>query len=139
MILERLDQTHLESADRDISKCEDKWAALPEFMTIDYLKYMLGREREFIMQVEPESDAKELEWGFFSGQLEKGKVVADAFHLYRVKTNLPKCPHCGASFLRAQGSLSRKDNKTMICSECGEAEAINEYRNELLKRRKEPV
>jgi predicted RNA-binding Zn-ribbon protein involved in translation (DUF1610 family) len=44
-----------------------------------------------------------------------------------VKT-LKKCPRCEVNILKggAKDSLSRKDNKTMICSDCGTAEAIEE-------------
>lgn len=39
------------------------------------------------------------------------------------------CPRCQDTFLDprpARNALSRKDNKTIICSDCGTAEAIEE-------------
>lgn len=36
------------------------------------------------------------------------------------------CPKCGKTF-KGVGALSRRDNKTEICSECGRKEAINDY------------
>lgn len=36
------------------------------------------------------------------------------------------CPKCGKTF-EGVGALSRRDNKTEICSECGRKEAINDY------------
>lgn len=37
-----------------------------------------------------------------------------------------KCPRCGNEYDELL-SLSRIDNKTMICDECGIAEAIEDY------------
>ena len=133
MILERLNRDYFNSVNRDLSKCEDEWSPLPEFMTMDFLKDMLERERDAVLKTELETDAEELKWEFFSKQLEEGKVVADMFCLYRVKNDLPKCPKCGASLRRTQGTLSRSDNKTMICSDCGESEILLEYELELLR------
>ena len=36
------------------------------------------------------------------------------------------CPVCGAEF-EGPGALSRKDNKTEICSVCGVAEALADF------------
>ena len=36
-----------------------------------------------------------------------------------------KCPSCGKEFERLL-ALSRKDNKTMICDECGVKEALDD-------------
>lgn len=39
------------------------------------------------------------------------------------------CPKCQSTFLStkaAENALSRKDNKTMICSDCGTAEALED-------------
>ncbi len=51
-----------------------------------------------------------------------------------------KCPKCGKDFLRLL-AVSREDNKTMICDECGTKEALeavgmmegNGQREEILK------
>lgn len=37
------------------------------------------------------------------------------------------CPRCGREFERLL-ALSRKDNKTMICDQCGTEEAMDNYR-----------
>lgn len=45
------------------------------------------------------------------------------------KVILDLCPRCKQEYLspkRAENALSRKDNKTMICSDCGTAEALEE-------------
>ena len=37
-----------------------------------------------------------------------------------------KCPICGKYYM-GQGAISRIDNKTEICSDCGVNQAINDY------------
>ncbi len=45
---------------------------------------------------------------------------------------MKKCPSCGGQ-IEGIGALSRKDNKTEICSNCGTMEALEEW-----KRREDP-
>ena len=48
-----------------------------------------------------------------------------------------KCPRCGA-VITLYPAISRKDNKTEICSDCGVIEAIEEYikhKNKLVQKR----
>lgn len=43
---------------------------------------------------------------------------------------MKKCPRCGLNTLRPEkvmNALSRRDNKTYICSDCGTAEAMEDY------------
>lgn len=42
--------------------------------------------------------------------------------------NKVKCPNCGR-IITDRGALSRKDNKTTVCSKCGLKEAISDYLN----------
>lgn len=37
------------------------------------------------------------------------------------------CPRCGTEFLVHLAALSRRDNKTLICSECGTMEAMEDF------------
>lgn len=46
-----------------------------------------------------------------------------------------KCPNCGYP-IYGYPALSRKDNKTEICSNCGIAEAMNAYINFLYSNEK---
>lgn len=39
-----------------------------------------------------------------------------------------KCPNCGR-IITDRGALSRKDNKTIVCSKCGLKEAVSDYIN----------
>ena len=38
-----------------------------------------------------------------------------------------KCPRCGKTYTE-QPALSRRDNKTEICPDCGFREAMDDYR-----------
>ena len=42
-----------------------------------------------------------------------------------------RCPKCGRIFT-SPPALSRKDNKTEICSDCGTKEALEAFRNHIL-------
>lgn len=37
------------------------------------------------------------------------------------------CPRCGKTYYEYP-ALSRKDNKTLICPDCGQKEALEDYR-----------
>ena len=39
-----------------------------------------------------------------------------------------KCPHCGEQMSKFP-ALSRRDNKTLICSDCGKLEALIDIMN----------
>lgn len=39
---------------------------------------------------------------------------------------MAKCPKCGKRYPKGKGALSRRDNKTEICSQCGFNEAIED-------------
>ena len=50
--------------------------------------------------------------------------------------NMKQCPSCGKMFPRLL-ALSRKDNKTMICDNCGVAEAMQEFVKNLQSKKEE--
>lgn len=39
------------------------------------------------------------------------------------------CPKCKKFFFDELGAISRRDNETLICSECGTEEALEDYKN----------
>lgn len=43
------------------------------------------------------------------------------------------CPKCGRLFQKGRGALSRLDNETEICSDCGTIEALEQWK-EILER-----
>lgn len=56
-----------------------------------------------------------------NGEIIKGKGI-------EVKLEgTDKCPKCGKGFLEGGGALSRKDNMTELCSDCGREEAMEDF------------
>lgn len=43
-----------------------------------------------------------------------------------MKKEIKKCPKCGRRF-EGIGAISRRDNKTEICSDCGVVEAMADF------------
>lgn len=52
------------------------------------------------------------------------------------KNKIRKCPMCG-EYYKGAPAISRKDNKTEICGNCGVAEAMIDYYKYILKGGKE--
>lgn len=49
------------------------------------------------------------------------------------KAKKPRCPRCSGpmdSVITARNALSRKDNRTYVCSYCGSAEAMLQHAGE---------
>lgn len=53
-------------------------------------------------------------------------------------SNKKICPNCGFP-IYGHPAISRKDNKTEICSNCGTAEAFSAFQNYLHKKLKDSV
>ena len=49
---------------------------------------------------------------------------------------IKKCPFCGRPYFGI-GAISRRDNKTEICSECGTGEAMYDWFSYLKKKEEE--
>lgn len=60
--------------------------------------------------------------------VETGCVLYLPLGYMRAKNDLPKCPRCGCSIMdEAHQAVSRYDNTTVICSDCGTIEAMENY------------
>lgn len=57
--------------------------------------------------------------------IKAGKTVETPVTSFRLAEGTV-CPKCGAKFIDVCGALSRRDNKTKICSPCGTQEAIED-------------
>lgn len=112
----------------DFSKCEDKWTLMPED-SIEKLKTIFQALREVVEQLHPEEYYPIYEEEVFLNRLRLGQTVEDMYNVYRVKTTLDKCPICGASIFEGTFAISRRDNKTEICSNCGMKEAVEDFSN----------
>jgi predicted RNA-binding Zn-ribbon protein involved in translation (DUF1610 family) len=58
-------------------------------------------------------------------QLKEGKIIYMPLIMFRAVVGDKTCPLCGATF-EGLGALSRKDNATEICSDCGTNEAMED-------------
>ena len=119
--LEQLPLMTLLSAMNDFSACESEWnpitgeVAEKSFNTDITVAQQLGKDTSRMM---PWDEVKKL--------LDAGKAVSCGMGIIRKRTDYPKCPRCGSSII-GLGALSRIDNKTTLCSSCGEAEAFEDF------------
>lgn len=131
MIIERVSRREWEKAKKDFVKLEHMWTADPKYTSESVLKESLKQQREAVMTTSPGENAEELIWENFIDKINRGRVAADMFCLYRKRTNDYKCPVCGASVPDGTEALSRRDNKTEICSDCGLREAFDDLAGRL--------
>jgi len=64
-----------------------------------------------------------------------GRTIDTPMLLFRLAEGTV-CPLCGAKFQEVAGALSRRDNKTRICSDCGMREALEDLKNFQSKKEK---
>lgn len=57
-----------------------------------------------------------------------GRTIDTPILLFRLAEG-EECPKCGAKFQETAGALSRRDNRTKICSDCGTREALEDLNN----------
>lgn len=87
--------------------------------------------REIIQEANDEvHKAENFEEEYVKERLSEGKIVYTPMILFRGVVGTEVCPLCGSTFEDGMGSLSRKDNETFICSDCGTEEAMNELFSE---------
>ena len=124
--IEKLSLKELKSHFDDYSKCEDKWTLMSED-SIEKLKTIFKSLREVVKQLHPEEYYPIYEEEVFLNRLRLGQTVEDMYNVYRIRTSLEKCPYCGSSIFEGTFAISRRDNKTIICSNCGMKEAIEDF------------
>ena len=118
---EKLSEDVLNEAHQNYAECEEHWMPIQE----DVVKTCLKVAREVLAlqgdnpDIMAEAPCMEL--------LEAGRVVHVPFGYIRKYTTMDKCPRCGASIPDGMAALSRYDNKTYICDQCGTAEAMEDY------------
>lgn len=96
--------------------------------TLEEALIMCNLTREIIIKTKDQvHKAEHFEEEYVKEQLTKGKVLYTPMLLIRGVIGAEVCPLCGATFETGMGALSRKDNKTVLCSECGIEEAVREY------------
>lgn len=124
MKIERLPESIYNENFGDFLRCEDKWEEIEEEVAFKFIEsaYKLSLEceknpRDFLK----EESARKM--------LKEGQVIRLPFFFIREKNSKDKCPLCGCSFNYELGSISRRDNNTTICSNCGMKEALEDFNN----------
>lgn len=113
---EFLSKEEYDSAFGSFAVCEGKWRGLSEetyHVFIKALSVVTPHVEQAINKAAKDT-------------LDAGHVLSIPIGFIRLTTNADKCPKCGGSILDF-GALSRYDNKTRICSECGVAEALENH------------
>lgn len=116
----------------DYSACENKWRNLKDIITtnkapLDFVKERFSTMRKIIEENYPNEYYPIYEEEVFTNALLLGKTIEDMMTIYRIRTNEMKCPLCGASIFGTRYAISRKDNKTHICPDCGLNESIEDF------------
>lgn len=112
----------------DYKRCESKWNLLPN-NPIDFVKQRFAEMRKILAENYPKVYYPYYEEEVMLNNLKQGKTVEDMTHIYRIQTKYEKCPLCGCSLFGMQYAISRRDNKTHICSDCGQQEAMQDMMN----------
>ena len=105
---------------RDFAACANDWNTLSEedaksFCASAYqVTVRIGQPREYLI------------WDNAQKHMADGIAISLPIGFLRLKTGLPKCPRCGNSIMDT-GALSRIDNETVLCSDCGMREAMEDY------------
>lgn len=101
-------------------KCKDLWKDMDE----DKVKNLFSMA--YKLSCETEKEPREyLIWENAIQYLNDGLVIRLPFHFIRLKNDLNKCPLCGCSY-KGLGAISRRDNETEICGNCGTKEAMED-------------
>lgn len=123
--IEKLSLETLHKNFDDFASCEGQWTQM-EDNSIETLKKIFHSLRVVVEQLHPEEYYPVYEEEVFLNKLRLGQTVEDMYNVYRVKTNLEKCPICGSSIFEGTFAISRRDNETLICSRCGTKEAFED-------------
>lgn len=125
MKFERLFENILSSKFSNWAACEQDW----EEVTEEFVKKDLAAAYTVTCQMQQERPW--LKWENAELLFTEGKIISVPFKYYRAKNLNPKCGLCGCSIMDTPEApaISRRDNKTVICSDCGVKEALDDITN----------
>lgn len=106
----------------DFYRCESLW----ENVELSEIEKVFASAYRVAVDMMDEEKMEYCQLDNIKKLLENGNVVWSPYAIYRIKTTDDKCPICGASFPHNQLAISRRDNKTAICSTCALQEAIED-------------
>lgn len=121
---EMLTKDIIDSNFGDWAKCEDEW--------VPTTSEILQKGFEIAQRIMPnyKTEYPYLDFNVGIEYLKKGFVIHLPYSYVRLKTDYPKCSKCGASIIDGLYAISRRDNETMICSNCGMKEAFEDLSRE---------
>lgn len=123
MNIEKLSREQYNSHHQDFGQCEELWTPI----ALDKAQaFVLSTQRTF-ESTRPNEDVSFLDWPHVKEALDAGRVVSLLPLLIRQVTDEKKCPLCGSSIPAGTEALSRRNNKTTICSSCALTEAMDEH------------
>ncbi|MGU8989055.1 hypothetical protein ACV3V0_15290 [Clostridium perfringens] len=120
MVFEYLPLGTFENNFMNYQKCEGRWIDISEEKVKMFLESSLTTSRQCGV------DREYLDWSQAEKILKSGKVIKVITGDIRLVTKYNKCPICGSSITDFP-AISRRDNSTEICADCGNKEAIEEY------------
>lgn len=125
MKYEKLFESKFNEKFGDWSKCEEDW--------IEVTDEEVKRDFEIAYKISCEAN-DERPWLILENAqkyFNNGKIISVPFKYYRAKNDVPKCGICGCSIIDTPKApaISRRDNKTAICSDCAMNEAMGDFFN----------
>ena len=125
--LERIPVEEVKNNFGNFAGLEGKWQKCDKDNDINTLKKIFYRLRLLNADIRPGEYYVYYEEDVMINNLKLGKVVEDMFWCWRIITEYPKCPLCGSSIMPSLSAISRRNNITEICSDCGLKEAIEDF------------
>lgn len=113
----------------DFSLCENEWKLMEDEIPVEKICESFASVRNIIEKTRKNEFYPYYEDEIIINNLLLGKTIHDMFRIYRIRTDKEKCPLCGSSIFEHMAALSRRDNKTEICSRCGSKEAVQDMNN----------
>lgn len=95
----------------DFERCESKWTEKDEKEINELLKNRTGLFEKVDLKTTID-------------MLNDGKVISLKIGFIRLKNDMEKCKLCGSEL--GMPAVSRRNNKTQICSDCGLKEAVED-------------
>lgn len=105
----------------DFTRCEENWLELDASRAQTMFEVALKSADQLHKEVQVELRV----WGTVEKLMSTGKAVRVYDTIFRESRDQKACPLCG-SYIEGDGAISRLDNQTMICSDCGQREALND-------------
>ena len=105
----------------DFTRCKQNWLTLEPARAKAMFEVTLKSAEQLHKKVP--ADLKS--WETITDLMASGKAVRVYDTIFREVRDQKTCPLCGG-YIEGEGAISRLDNHTMICCDCGQKEALND-------------